>query len=191
MTLIEHAIKRGLKNTFKLYERMTDYWLSHAPEYFVTVGIAQTIHKDTEGGVFMDVSLKRIYSHRKSQGEASIRGKPPFYLSNRPDISVWYKSSPRVKAAIEIKKAYSLDPVKKDVARLRRIVGKPHGPKVGYVVAYSETKPRKSKSTSDSLSARFDKWEKSTKTKLIIKGLGKKSDDSGWWHGWCVLRVDE
>ena len=189
MNVLEKAISKGIKSTFKEYEEMADYWLSHAPEYYVTVGVARAIYKHSGNAVFMDASLKRIYAHRKSQGEPIILGKPPEYLSNRPDISVWFKTSQRVKAAIEIKRAYTIGPVKLDVERLRRVVGKAYGPAVGYVIAYSEAKPRKSKSSNETLSKRFDHWASETKTQMVAKEFGGPDDD-GWWWGWCVLRVD-
>lgn len=138
----------------------------------------------------MDASLKRIYNQRKDAGEPSILGKPPSYLSNRPDISVWFKTSERVRAAIEIKRAYDISPVMKDIARLRRIVGKAHGPKVGYAICYSEARPKKSESTDASLEKRFSRWQKETDTRRIITEF-RGPDDNGAWCGWCVLRVDE
>lgn len=185
---LEEAIGKGLKITFKEYGEMADYWLWHAPEYFITVGVGRAIHKETGAGIYMDASLKRIYKQRKDQGEPLILGKPPSYLSNRPDISVWFKSSEKIRAAIEIKRASNISPVKKDVARLRRIVGKAHGPKVGYAICYSEARPKES--TNASLEKRFSQWEKETGTNRIITEF-RGPDDNGWWCGWCVLRVDE
>jgi hypothetical protein len=137
---LEEAIGKGLRTAFKEYEDMSSYWLGHAPEYFITVGVGRAIHKETGADIHMDASLKRIYKQRKEWGEPSILGRPPSYLSNRPDISVWFKASDKIRAAIEIKRAVGIAPVKNDIARLRRIVGKRHGPKLGYAICYSEAK---------------------------------------------------
>lgn len=189
MNDLEKAIAKGLQSTFKEYEEMSDYWLSHAPEYFITVGVARAIYKHSGNAVFMDVSLKRIYSHRKMQGEPIVRGKPPEYLSIRPDISVWYKASERVRAAIEVKRAYNINPIQSDVQRMRRVVGQSYGPAVGYVIAYSEAKSLKSKLGHETLSTRFDNWANATDTRMTAMKFGGPDDD-GWWWGWCILRVD-
>jgi hypothetical protein len=106
-------------------------------------------------------------------------------LSKRSDISVWFKGRQGIRAAIEIKKAYNAIPILHDTKKLDKIVGLKQGPQSGYLVAYSEAKPRNGK---DTLSQRFADWENQTGWKQVSAHVDPIKDDNNWVWGFCILR---
>ena len=179
MNDLENLIQRGVINAHRQYQKMTDYWLSHAPESFLTVVIAQEIVK-ANYAVYIDTSLKRILKDATTH-----KGAIPSALGNRSDISVWYRTKDSIRAAIEVKRAYSAPPVSRDAKKLARIVGLKKGPKTGYIVAYSESKSRYQ---IDTLNTRFRNWSTLTGWQLISSYVDKEKDSDNWNWGFCILR---
>lgn len=146
LTKLEKKIHSAMLRAHKQYLEMTGYWLSHAPESYITVTLAQEIFK---GGynVYIDSSLKKILDDQNNNQRGSKRRLSPS-LAKRSDISVVYKSRQETLAAIEVKRAaYYVNPVLTDAVKLNELVGIEGGAKNGYVVAYSEVKYHEDKDT--------------------------------------------
>jgi len=62
MNALEKEIHSGMLYAHKKYVEMTDYWLSHAPESYITVVVAQQIVRKLDFSVYIDTSLKKILS---------------------------------------------------------------------------------------------------------------------------------
>ena len=63
----------------------------------------------------------------------------------------------RLRAAIEIKRAWNFNTIQSDAIKMERYLSHQHAAKTGYVLAYSEA----TKKRSGRLRKRFDEWEKS------------------------------
>lgn len=181
MNKLEDAIHSAMLAAHDEYLNMTNYWLSHAPESYITVMIARAIAQ-LDYSIYIDTSLKRVLADY-----AKIKGHLPASLSKRSDISVWFKGGLAVRAAVEVKKAYHVAPILKDTEKLGAIIGLVHGPKTGYVVAYSEAKYHESK---DTLAKRFKGWADTTNWRLVTSYTDTIKDDNNWVWGFCILRGD-
>jgi hypothetical protein len=163
---------------------MTGYWLSHAPESYITVIIAQEIVK-LGYNVYIDTSLKKILNDQIEKQHGGKRKVSPS-LSKRSDISVMFKSKQQTLAAIEVKRAaYYVDPVLRDTKKLDQLIGVEGGAKTGYVVAYSEAKYHENK---DTLEKRFADWAAKTEWSLVSYHTDSFKDDENWVWGFCILR---
>jgi len=178
---LELAILDGAVDAQKKHESMTNgWWLSHGPESFLQVSIAQHVHKATNHAVYIDCSIKKIRSDMDCGS-----GRPPANGSERPDISVWHKSDNSLRAGIEIKRAYHCAPVKKDARRLTRWLSHESGPRAGYVLVYSESKGRNCIRT---LERRFEAWSDDIGWSLKGSAIDRDQDEEGWTWGVCLLR---
>jgi hypothetical protein len=183
-TKLEKKIHSAMLSAHKQYLAMTGYWLSHAPESYITVKLAQDIFKSGYN-VYIDSSLKKILNDRDNYQRGGKRKLSPS-LSKRSDISVVYKSRHETLAAIEVKRAaYYVNPVLRDTKKLNKLVGIEGGATNGYVVAYSEAKYHEGK---DTLKKRFADWAKKTNWALVSSHTDTLSDGENWVWGFCVLR---
>jgi hypothetical protein len=116
MNQLEESILRGAKKAHKLYEEMTGgWWLAHGPESFFQTVVALEI-KELGYYVWIDASHKKLRDGAKKE-----IGQPDKNGLQRPDISVWFKTSDKLRAAIEIKRAWSLGPIYKDAKKYKNI----------------------------------------------------------------------
>jgi hypothetical protein len=159
---------------------MTGHLLRHAPEAFLSTLIAMAIHEQIGCAVYMDAALSRIARERKELGILSGKQPKPAELTLRPDISVWEKTTNSIRAAIEVKRAPWTSGISKDVERLRKLVGKDHGPKAGYVVSHTVANKE------GILNSRIDKWI-NNKAKLVERDTQSGGDGRFW--GYALLKV--
>lgn len=184
MTKLEKRIHSAMLSAHKEYLAMTDYWLSHAPESYITVMIAQAVTK-LGYNVYIDTSLKKILNDQNKNQRGNKKKLSPS-LSKRSDISVVFKSKRETLAAIEVKRAaYYFDPVRRDTEKLDQLIGVEGGAKNGYVVAYSEAKYHEKK---DTLENRFADWAKKANWALVSYHTDPLGDDEHWVWGFCILR---
>jgi hypothetical protein len=177
---LEDAICSGIIDAQKKYYEMTGHLLRHAPEAFLSTLIAMKIHEKLRCSVYMDAALSRIAREREESGILSGERPKPEDLSLRPDISVWGKTTGRIRAAIEVKRAPWTAGISKDVERLRRLVGKDYGPKAGYVVSHTVSDKE------NTVNARIDHWINNNST--LIRREIKSGRDGRFW-GYALLKV--
>jgi Tfp pilus assembly protein PilO len=130
VTKLEQRIYSAMLGAHRQYLAMTGYWLSHAPESYITVMIARAI-VGLGYNVYIDTSLKKILNDQIILQRSRKRKLSPS-LSKRSDISVVFKSKQQTLAAIEVKRAaYYVDPILRDTNKLDRLVGVEGGAKTG------------------------------------------------------------
>ena len=179
MTKFEEQIRSGVLAAGAEYRNLSGGgWLSHAPESYLSTKLGQELGKYY--CVYFDTSFKRVLADAIKKP-----GKMPGGLSQRSDLSIWYKSKDEVLAAIEVKRAYNVGPVLEDCAKLEKIVALKKGPSLGYVVAYSEAKPRPGRQT---LERRFERWASESGWSLISAHVELEKSSDGWTWGFCILR---
>jgi hypothetical protein len=171
---IEESIVSGVKEAQRKYVRMSSRWLNHAPEYFLTSIVADTIHRKTRRYVYMDVSPNRLYKYEFGMDPRDGGGI-------RPDISVWNQNENAVEVCIEIKRAYSLSALRADAQRILTLVSHQDCER-GYIIAFSTD--ARSLST---YRERHEKWAASLGWNLVTSYTYPK-DDYGYYWGFCLLR---
>lgn len=110
----EEAILDAAWNAQEFHIEMTGgqyLWYSH--ESFLQNFIAREMFNNTEHCVYVDPSPKKI-----RESTASASKKPPKNLQQRFDLVFWLKSEDRVKAIVEIKRAWGKKPVMDDIYKL-------------------------------------------------------------------------
>ena len=184
MTKLEQRIHSAVLKVHKDYLVMTGYWLSHAPESYITVIIAQEIVK-LGYNVYIDTTLKKIRNDQSKNLNHTKRKLSPL-LSKRPDISVVFKAKQQILAAIEVKRAAKfLNPVRRDTEKLEQLIGGEGGAKYGYVVEYSETKYHENR---DTLKERFAGWATKTSWAVASSHISSLSGDEDRVWGFCILK---
>lgn len=171
MNQLEQAILKGAVSAQKNYEKMTDWWLSHGPEYFITCAVATNVAGKNGFSVFLEASPKKL----KKERDERARGPQPKSNSQRFDLVVWQKSSVDVRAIIEIKRAYSIDPLQKDRDKIFRYMSKNEFVKNGYLLVYTEAKG------AETLPNRLSNWAKQLDCQLVDFKSGKDNDDEWKW----------
>ena len=158
MNDLEKAILRGAKNAERKYEWLTGgHWLSHAPESFLQMTVAMELRKKTKNCIYVDASHNKI---KADQDERRL-GRPPGNEHERPDISVWFKTSNELRAIIEIKLAYRFAGVNSDATKIRKILRHKQSA-LGYLLVYSEEYKL------ETLKQRFRKWKDRLDRKSVV-----------------------
>lgn len=180
MTLLERQILEGAVRAQREYEEISGgWWLWHGPESFFHISIARAIASSGHA-VYIDTSIKKL----KSELERGP-GRPAANSRQRPDISVWLKSSDRLRAVIEIKRSWSVGPIRRDAQKIQKYLAQKQAPRAGYIVVYSEAKGDQRE---DKLIQRFRDWAGKIKWKLC----GFETSTSGdpeWAWGIALLRA--
>jgi hypothetical protein len=136
MNDLEHAIVQGACRAQEMYQKMTEgHWLSHAHESFLQVFVALELHSKLGNSVYMDTSVKKT----QRDEENPRRGRPPNNIRQRPDISVWYRSSDTLRAIIEAKLTFSghVGRIQDDATKVETLVKQKRAGS-GYLLVYSE-----------------------------------------------------
>lgn len=171
---VEAAIAIGIKRAHRRYESMTSWWLSHGPEYFLTTYISNAVHERTKRSVYLEISPKKVakfdFDYTVGKSTDSIR----------PDISVWSAKDDSIDACIEVKRAWSLDQITKDVERLRDLLRSDRC-NTGYIVAYSEDS-----NNIQTYKKRHLVWAEKTRG-LLVTSYTKQQKDLGCW-AFCILK---
>ena len=106
----------------------------------------------------------------------------------RPDISVWYKASDNLLAAIEIKRAWNLGPIYSDAQKIQKYLADTDSAKIGYILAYSDI----DKSKHQGLDKRFSSWVKALGKYWSLAGsyIDEAANDPKDIWGYALLRYD-
>lgn len=176
MNQLEKAIINGVVMAQKKYENMTDWWLSHGPEYFITCAVANNIADQNGFSVFPESSPKKLI---KERSDPPKRGPQPKSNGQRFDLVVWHKSSYDVRAIIEIKRAYNIEPLRKDKDKIFKYMDKNDFVKNGYLLVYTEAKRE------ETLPTRLRNWADRLECQLVGSENGKDDDDDDSWR-WAV-----
>lgn len=172
MTKFEQTIIDGAIAAQEDYSGMTNWWLDHGPEYFITSIVAK--HIATEHGccVFPEASPKKI---KKEINAPPKRGPVPKSDSQRFDIVVWHKASNTVKAIIEVKRAYTIKPLQDDKKKILDYMNKNQDlVKNGYLLVYTVAKKV------DTLPNTLRSWAERLKCTLVGSQIGE--DETGEWR---------
>jgi hypothetical protein len=121
--LIFDSIIRGFEEAQEKYEKMAGgWWLGHAPEYFLTSKVAETIAEDTD----LFVTLEHGISDIVCEAGIQCKGPMPKKMRNngRADILIWWASDyPR--AIVEVKNnVFSINKLKCDIDRIDKLLKK-------------------------------------------------------------------
>lgn len=201
MNKLEIAIRDALPRAQQRYSEMTGWWLAHGPESFLQHEIARNILRTRKAMVFIEVSPRKIAAEFPTKG----RGRT-YEAQKRFDLIVWQKSSYRVRAVIEIKRAWNKKPVLKDAKKMRSYMLHKNAAKTGYVLVYSDTHSARNRSRAsdrrEHLTKRFEAWGdrlKKTGWKYIDSDAfsphRKYAQDANgkkiWSWGYVLFRLDQ
>jgi hypothetical protein len=182
MNQLEKAIIDCTRAAQRDYENMTDRWLWHGPESFIMCSVATKLSKKMGFWVFIDASPRKIQEERDERPG----GRPPKNLDNRFDMVVWQKDN-KIRAILEIKRAWSIDGLRRDRKKIGLYMKNNNDVNAGYLLAYTEAKglPR-----DKTLSNRLKNWANALHCELVGYTMDAKGD--GEW-GWAVglLRLAE
>jgi hypothetical protein len=177
MNQLEKAIIDGTRTAQKEYQKMTEgWWLSHGPESFIEHAVAIKVAR-IGFSVYPEASPKKIRLDLK----APPRGRPAKNLGQRFDIVVWYKTTNKIRAIIEIKRAWSIRSLRGDRTKVANFLRQKRGAHAGYLLAYTEAKGTRCETT---LSRRLDYWADHFECTLAGKHIDPERDAAQW--GWCI-----
>jgi hypothetical protein len=180
MNSLESLVLRGACIAQKSYTAISGYWLWHGPESFLQTVVAQEVGR--EFTVYVDASKKKVL-----RDMASERGRPRLDLRERPDISVWSKTTGRLRAIVEIKRAYNRAPLKQDAVKVERHLCASRGANTGYMLVYSEAKAWARMDRLEFLERRFSNWSQNLSWRCVGMEFGTAGDEQ-WAWGFCLLR---
>jgi hypothetical protein len=133
------------------------------------------VAKETEHYVYVDISRKKI--GREIQREKEHVRPLKTAVANdrqRPDILVWKKSSSKLRAVIEIKRAMEIGPVKRDADKIKAWLKRDHPATAGYILAFSEDHGDK---RTEKLKGKFAKWTKDIRWRWVGSVMFSEPDD--------------
>lgn len=189
MNKLEKSIIDGaLKAQYDYKEMSGGWWLSHAPESFLQVIIAQQLAQSHS--VYIDATIKKLRSDT-----VPTPGRPSRNFRKRPDIAVWYKDDVTLRAIIEIKRAWNFAPVYSDAQKIKNILKSKNFVKVGYLVIYSEIMKKLNcrNSSVESIAImqeRFENWtgKLGPMWSLLHVHIDPSNNNSDWIWGIGLLR---
>lgn len=195
MNALEKAILSAAREAQGKYEDMTGWWLSHGPESFIEHEVAAKVSGRENFSVFPEASPKKILAE---QGKKP-RGRPAGNLRQRFDIVVWHKkASSRVRAVVEIKRAWATADLRGDVGKVRRIL-KQKLAGTGYLLVYTEakggpqssslSKSEREKRRAKILATRLRKWADNLGIKMIGHYIDRRGDGE-WSWAFALFRVN-
>jgi hypothetical protein len=174
MNKFEQALIEGAKAAQEDYGEITGgWWLSYGPESFIGHTIANKLRK--EGFlVFPEASPKKI----REEMDDPPKGRPPKNLGQRFDLVVWEKSNEKIKAVIEIKKAWDITLLRTDQKKIATFLKQHEYVKSGYLLAYTDAKGVRRENT---LSNRLDKWAQGLSCSLVGFHIDKQGSEEWSW----------
>jgi hypothetical protein len=171
MTKLEKAFIDGVKAAQKDYSEITGgWWLSHGPESFINHSIAIKVWEQGFW-VYPEASPKKIIDERDDR----LKGRPPKGLGQRFDIVVWAKSSDKIRAILEIKRAWSIADLRSDRDKVATFLKRSKYVKAGYLLVYTEAKGEKK------LLNQIANWANDLDCKLVGKYADKQGDGEWNW----------
>jgi hypothetical protein len=181
MNDLEKVIMQGAMNAHDAHRTLTGgWWLDRAPESFIQVLVAQRI-ATLEHQVYIDTSLKKIVQDIGRRH----RGRPSTNIRQRPDISVWFKTSDTLRAVIEIKRAWQFRPVRLDAMKLTKYLRQKGAAGTGYLLVYSEINGQRRRVK---LRNRFEKWANRLSWTLVGHIVRTSHVDTDWAWGFALMR---
>lgn len=178
---LELAILDGAITAQEDYGEITGgWWLWHGPESYLQTTVANRVAKQTGHAVYVDCSIRKLAAEIK-RGP----GRPADNQGQRPDLTIWNKSGKTLRAAIEIKRAWSITGVRADATKLLKWLAHSHGPGTAYLLVYSEANGKNRYAT---LERRFSHWSKELGWRLVCSCADPQGDGE-WCWGFCLLRA--
>jgi hypothetical protein len=183
MNKLERCILDGAINAQVKYEAMSrGWWLSHGPESFLQTVIAELLSEQTGLPIYVDTSIKRMMAEFE-RGP----GRPRKPNAQRPDISVWYKDDQTLRAAIEVKRAWSFHPIRNDANKIQGYLSEKDSARVGYIIVYSDTE-NITPTREQKMEASFRRWDKKLGPKWsLIAPVIRRAGESGVWR--CSVTI--
>lgn len=178
MNNLEKAIIEGSVQAQQEYIKLTNWWLSHGPEYFITCCVSRNIREVNGYLVFPEASPKKI----KSEINLKKRGPTPKSDGKRFDIVVWEKHTENIRAIIEIKRAYNIEPVRNDYKKIVEHMKKLEFVKNGYIIAYYEAKKI------ETIKNTYNRWADSLGCSLVGSTIGE-DQHSDWKWGFGLFKI--
>lgn len=116
----------GIETSIELYQKWSGgEWLCNAPEYLLTVKIAESIAKEIDniGGkelITLEDNLDYLLDLANAKGKGSMSRK--VRKNGRCDISIW-REDEKPKALIEVKNSvFSLKKITSDIDRIKEVL---------------------------------------------------------------------
>ncbi|TKI70282.1 hypothetical protein FCU45_03045 [Sulfurimonas crateris] len=122
-TIIESTLD-GIDESFEFYQEWSGgEWLWNAPEYFITVKIAENIAKINGAKyITLEDNVKYILDLAQLKGKAQASEKAR--ANGRSDIVLWYGNE-KPRAIIEVKNAvFGLNNILEDIERIQDVLEK-------------------------------------------------------------------
>lgn len=189
---IETALLAGLKKAYKDYFAISDgQWLSHGPEHFIEVVVAQTLMKhryhsyinSSNGKTFRDIADDETLAKGPKEISRVLAGLG----SQRPDLTIWHKVAGTVNAVVEIKRAWSAHPVVKDCQKLEKMFQCDLEPKNAYMLVYTSAgESKRTKNPRELIKKRFEAWKEATGWSCVENYISHNSKNGAW--GGCLLK---
>ena len=188
---IVEACLDGIEESSKLYREWSgDEWLWNAPEYLITVKIADQI-STIEGNKFITLedNVDYILSEAKAKGRGRI--SEDIRANGRSDIVLWYANGfPR--AIIEVKNSvYGIGKIEKDIVRIQDILNrKKNKSKIefGIVTFYIDRGYKKGKAKSKVIK-KIESIYKDIDSDMcdLYYRVHSENDDLDAWGSVCIL----
>ena len=163
-------------------------WLSWAPEYLITVKIAEKLAKSEVGYVTLESNVKTVTIESGSKKRLSKKARP----KGRCDIVVYYADEcPR--AVIEVKNSHSNKGFYSDAVRIEEMLKEDSRLQAGILAGYISRNVDDPESAVSNVEKRPDRILEKLKeqfgTSLDVKPvLGKVRSDGGYsWRAICFL----
>lgn len=134
MNELERIVVDAVKTAQRDYESMTGWWLWHGPESFMVSSVARLIGKQGDFSVYLDASPKKI----QKELEEHRRGRPRKNQGKRFDIVVWRRASDRLRAILEVKRAWSITGLRADRKKMAEFLSSKNYDIAGYLLVYTE-----------------------------------------------------
>jgi hypothetical protein len=178
---LEKLIISAAKKSIALHEQVTGGdWFDSGPESFLQVCLAQQISKGGNFSVQLEASPKKV----NRTLEAVHAGKPSSNHNQRFDLIVWFKHEEKIRAIIEVKRAWTKVGPVKDGEKIKKYLHQKNSKaKTGYLVVYSvrknvETMIRMFNNIADDVGGKF----------ITSVELKKPVEGSYWAVG--LVRID-
>ncbi len=151
MNGLEQAILGAVVKAQTNHLATTGWGLWWGPESFLQYELARAITSKTSHLVYTEASPAKIAQDRGGPG----RGRPLSGLRQRFDLVVWRKSTDRLRAVAEVKRAWTFPYVDGDARKLEKFVRLKQAQCAGYLVLYSDVG---ASARSETLAKRRNKW---------------------------------
>lgn len=146
---VRDAILKGIEKAYGRYDRIAGDSLEHAPEYFVTVQIAEALSKGAQPcSVTLESNVKRILG--EAGAKKAGRHKSVARIRGRFDIVLWYGHTDQPRAIVEVKHPLSVaveGRINSDVERICWLLAQSRevggSLRIGYFAFFSFARPPK------------------------------------------------